>query len=151
MDLYFLRSEYDRLNVSFVSSNKHARRPSTHTKLALHHESSEEGDKDRGWGEGERDRDRDEEESERERVGQDPDLLSAVMSAAEREAQPLLDRLRAWGQQHKEALVQCLAPLWLSAVLLLARRPSPGLLLLFTAFSVAFGSIFAPYQKVHRD
>lgn len=78
---------------------------------------------------------------------QDADLLSAVLSAAEREAQPWVARLRDWGQAHKEPLIRVCAPLWLCALLALVQRPSLWLLLLFTAFSVSFGSLFEPFEK----
>jgi hypothetical protein len=131
-------SEYKRLNVSLVTVDE---------PILDEQQQQEGGGRDRD-SVGDRDRDREGAERGSSEVN-DPDLLSAVMSAAEREAEPWLTRLREWGQANKPGLVRVLAPLWFLAVLLLVHRPGAGALLAFTAFSVLFGSLFAPFEPVH--
>jgi len=83
-------------------------------------------------------------------LSQDPELLAAVQREVEQELEPVVVRLRDWGQRHKERLVQVCAPLWFLSVLVLVQHPSVGMLLLFTSFSVGFGSLFEPFEKVPR-
>lgn len=78
----------------------------------------------------------------------DPDIISQVLSAAEAETQPMVDRLRRWGQENKEPLIRVLCPLWFVAVLLVVMHPTTSGLLLFTTFSVCVGSLFAPFEEV---